>query len=206
MKALMLPGGCGNLPLSRIDLTMKTMEERSSRIADEWLVLQSQDGDVRAFEQLVARWQDRLWRHARRLVRDDTAAWDVVQDAWMSMLKGLRRLDDPGAFAGWAYRIVTFKCVDLLRRDERRRRAEDRAPTKEADPADDQEEDEEVRALRAALGELAVEQRAILSLHYREDLGVERIAAILGIPVGTVKSRLHRARAALKKKIERRRR
>jgi len=180
------------------------MRNRSRQIADEWLVLQSQDGDVRALEHLVSRWNDRLWRHARRLIRDDAAAWDVVQDAWMSMLKGLRRLDDPGAFAGWAYRIVTFKCVDHLRLDERRQKAETLSPVRETAPA--REEGDDVDVLRIALGELSVEQRAILSLHYREELGVEPIAEILGIPVGTVKSRLHRARAALRKKMDRRQR
>jgi RNA polymerase sigma factor (sigma-70 family) len=176
------------------------MRDRSRQIADEWLVLQSQDGDARAFEVLVSRWQDRLWRHARRLTRDDASAWDVVQDAWMSVLKGLRRLDDPGAFAGWAYRIVTFKCVDHLRREERRKEVENRHPMPETYPV--HEEDNDVEVLRIALGDLSVEQRAILSLHYQEELGVERIAEILGIPLGTVKSRLHRARATLKEKIE----
>ena len=66
-------------------------------------------------------------------------------------------------------------------------------------------EDPEVEALRAALAGLSVEQRAILSLHYREELRLERIAEILEIPVGTVKSRLHHARAALKRTMERRR-
>jgi RNA polymerase sigma-70 factor (ECF subfamily) len=67
------------------------------------------------------------------------------------------------------------------------------------------DKDDDVEVLRIALGDLSVEQRAILSLHYREELGVERIAEILGIPLGTVKSRLHRARATLKERIERRR-
>lgn len=180
------------------------MKHRGSQIADEWLVLRSQDGDARSFEQLVSRWQDRLWRHARRLVRDDAAAWDVVQNAWLSMIKGLRRLDDPGAFAAWAYRIVTFGCIDHLRSDRRRKSVENRASVSERETVRGESEDDDVEALRSALGELSVEQRAILSLHYREEVRVERIAEILGIPVGTVKSRLYRARAALKERIERR--
>jgi len=179
------------------------MSDPTQQIADEWLVLQSQDGDVRAFEQLVGRWQERLWRHARRLIRDDASAWDVLQEAWLSMLKGLRRLDDPAAFAPWAYRVVTLRCVDHVRRRERQRKLEraQEAPVWEPPP----DEDGDVEALREALAELSVEQRALLSLHYREGLRLERIAEILGIPVGTVKSRLHHVRAALKKKIERRR-
>jgi RNA polymerase sigma-70 factor (ECF subfamily) len=119
----------------------------------------------------------------------------------MSVLSGLRRLQDPGAFGGWAYRIVTFKCVDHVRRSERQRRAEEQQPAQAtADP-----EDDEVMVLRAALADLSVEQRALLSLYYREELRVERIAEILGIPLGTVKSRLHHTRAVLKERMERRR-
>jgi len=180
------------------------MKNRTQAIADEWLVLQSQNGDTQAFGQLVSRWQDRLWRHARRVTHDDTAAWDVVQEAWLSMLNGLRTLEDPGAFAGWAYRLVTFKSLDHVRRGQRQRRIEEQQM--HPDPVTVDEVDDEIEALRAALGDLSAEQRAILSLHYREELGIGRIAEILGIPAGTVKSRLHHARAALKKKIERRQR
>jgi RNA polymerase sigma-70 factor (ECF subfamily) len=180
------------------------MRGSTQQIADEWLVLQSQNGDAHAFDLLVARWQERLWRHARRLIREDAAAWDVMQEAWMSMLKNLRRLEDPGAFSAWAYRIVTLRSMDHLRQSKRRRRLLDgeRARVPEAKS----EANGDVEGLRQALGELSVEQRAIISLHYKEELGIERIAEILDIPAGTVKSRLHRARATLKKKLERRRR
>jgi RNA polymerase sigma-70 factor (ECF subfamily) len=180
------------------------MSDSTQRIADEWLVLQSQDGDAHAFDLLVSRWQERLWRHARRLVRDDAAAWDVLQEAWMSMLKNLRRLEDPRAFSGWAYRIVTFRCMDHLRRGKRQQRLEEEQRVRVPEAA--LEVDDDVEELRIALGELSIEQRAIISLHYKEEIGVERIAEIFDIPVGTVKSRLHRARAALKERLERRRR
>ncbi len=190
-----------NLFAAATDPTMRTMNHPTQQIADEWLVLQSQDGDAGAFEQLVSRWQERLWRHARRLVRDETAAWDVLQEAWLSMLKGLSRLDDPTAFAPWAYRVVTLRCVDYVRRRQRQRKVEQALPT--PPPAEPAGQDDDVEALRAALDELSVEQRALLSLHYREGLRLERIAQILDIPVGTVKSRLHHARAALKKRMMR---
>jgi RNA polymerase sigma-70 factor (ECF subfamily) len=137
-------------------------------------------------------------------VRDDAAAWDVLQEAWMGVLRGLRRLHDPAAFPGWAYRIVTFKCADFTRRHRRHKRAAARQAPPASDP--DTGEDADVNALRAALGELSMEQRAILSLHYLEGLKVERVAEVLGVPAGTVKSRLHHARAALKERLERRER
>lgn len=176
------------------------MNDTTQQVADEWLVLQSQDGDDRAFEQLVSRWQERLWRHARRLVGDDSSAWDVLQEAWLSMLKSLRRLDDPAAFAPWAYRVVTLRCVDHVRRRQRQRKVEQALP---APATTEPEKDDDVERLRTALDELGVEQRALLSLHYREELRLERIAEILGVPVGTVKSRLHHARAELKKIVRR---
>jgi RNA polymerase sigma-70 factor (ECF subfamily) len=179
------------------------MSGSTQQVADEWLVLQSQDGDAQAFDLLVSRWQERLWRHARRLVRDDTAAWDVLQEAWISMLRNLRRLEDPRAFSAWAYRIVTLRSMDHLRRGKRQKRLVDEQSVRT--PQQPQAVDDDVEELRLALDELNVEQRAIISLHYKEELGVGRISEILEIPVGTVKSRLHRARAALKNRLERRR-
>ena len=89
-----------------------------------------------------------------------------------------------------------------MRRLLRREQVERGRPGAAAAPAAG--DDADVEFLRAALADLSVAQRAVLSLHYLEGHGVERIAEILGIPAGTVKSRLHHARAALKKKLERR--
>lgn len=177
------------------------MKDRAERTKDEWLVLGSQDGDAQAFNQLVLRWQDRLWRHARRLIRDDTEAWDVVQEAWMGMIRNLRRLDDPGAFSQWAYRIVTFKCVDHVRHRRRQRQLNKELPDQVAVQSGDHDDIEE---LRSALKDLSVDQIAILSLFYNEELRIDQIADILRIPEGTVKSRLHNARNNLKKRMERR--
>ena len=60
------------------------------RIADQLLVLRCQEGDIAAFEQLVNRWQERLWRHAWRLTGDESAAWDALQEAWIGMSRGLQ--------------------------------------------------------------------------------------------------------------------
>ena len=77
---------------------MKINNQRAGM--DELWIEQASKGNLEAFNQLVLRWQDRLWRHARRLIRDDTEAWDVLQEAWMGIIKGLRRLDDPGLLPG----------------------------------------------------------------------------------------------------------
>ncbi len=85
------------------------------RALDELLVLRCQDGDGGAMDELVRRWHGRLLRHAWHLTRREDAASDVTQDAWVGIVRGIRRLSDPAMFRVWAYRIVTHKCADWMR-------------------------------------------------------------------------------------------
>jgi len=176
------------------------------RIYEELLVLRSQDGDRQALEELVGRWHGRFVRAATRLTGGDReAARDAVQDAWLAIVRGLARLDDPARFGPWAHRIVRNKAIDWVRAQGRRRPID-------ADPAEMSAAEEpdsagaadrsEHRALVEALRGLAAGQRALLSLFYREGFSVGEISETLEIPVGTVKSRLHRARNQLKQALE----
>jgi RNA polymerase sigma factor (sigma-70 family) len=94
---------------------------REDRINDELLVLRCQEGSVAAFDELVGRWQERLWRHAWRLTGDENAAWDALQEAWIGISWALGRLEDAAAFPAWAYQIVSNKSRDWVRREQRRR-------------------------------------------------------------------------------------
>ena len=180
---------------------MRTAED----VHDELLVMGCQDGDGESLVALVNRWQPRLLCHALRLTREQDAARDVVQDAWVAIVRGIRRLDDPACFAPWAYRIVTNKCADWTRQRQRQRAnlvplvVEPAAKEGSAEDAQD-----DAAALRAAIGQLPQGQQAILSLFYVEELSLRDIAEALSLPVGTVKSRLHYARNHLKEIIERR--
>lgn len=178
------------------------MSRTHQDIQDELLVLQCQDGDREALETLVVRWQPRL---AWRLTAEREAAREIVQDSWLAIVRGLRRLDDPARFRTWAYRIVTNKCADWTRRrvaqrgvakDLRDAAASDNrsSATHSADEGD---------RIRGALVRLPDEQRAILSLHYLDGMGVREIARVLGVPEGTVKSRMYHARNGLKQALER---
>ena len=91
------------------------MEPQPPYAEDQLLVMEAQDGDVRAMEALVRRWQKRLWQHALRLTDDREAAWDVTQQTWLGIIKGLRRLNDPARFRAWAYRITTNQAMDWLK-------------------------------------------------------------------------------------------
>jgi RNA polymerase sigma-70 factor (ECF subfamily) len=172
------------------------------RIADQLLVLRCQEGDIAAFEQLVNRWQERLWRHAWRLTGDENAAWDALQEAWIGMSRGLRRLVEPAAFPGWAYQIVSNKCRDWLRRQRRHRQIDELYSAEVPESYQPPQEPDNFASLKEALAQLSGPDRTVLSLRYEEDFNTAEIAAILTIPEGTVKSRLFHARKRLRKFLE----
>lgn len=178
------------------------MDDHRDKACDEWLVLRSQDGDCEAFELLVGRWQTKLLRHARYLLGGaaSDAASEAVQEAWVAIVRGLGRLQDPARFRTWAYRIVSRRCADRLRRDRRDRKATEalaQEPSRAA-PEDACDYD-----LRAALRRLGPVHRCVLELKYLDGLDVREIAEALDVPSGTVKSRLFHARNRLKRVMER---
>jgi len=183
---------------------------KTEHIVDELLVLASQDGDVRALGALVQRYDQPLLRHAWRLTGDADAARDVAQESWLAIARNLRRLADPARFRPWAFRIVTHKAADWVRRAQRDRQLEktikDREPrSASSDSNSDAEtnESDRTRRLRHAITRLPSELRAVIDLHYRESMSMNEMAHVLDVPAGTVKSRLHSARAQLKQMIER---
>lgn len=179
------------------------MTRTPDQIYDELLVLRCQDGESAALEELVERWQERLGRHAQRLCGHPELANDALQEAWMAIVRGLGRLHDPALFRSWAYRIVTHKCTDQVRRTSRRREVTEEVGRQPTPASVDAGDGGETEALRSAMALLSADRRALLALHYLEELGIDEIAAILGIPEGTVKSRLFHARKALKTALER---
>jgi len=174
------------------------MTRTPSIILDELLVVQAQSGDRAAFNTLAARWQPRHLAHAGRLVGRTGAAADAVQDAWIAIVRGLVRLRDPARFRAWSMAIVTRRCRDAQRRAYR-------APdTVEIDehhgqlaPTDGTHLD-----LRRALAALPVNQRAAVGLYYVDGFTVGEIAEALNTPAGTIKTRLHHARRALRQTLE----
>lgn len=186
------------------------MRRSAEDIRDEWLVLRWQSGEDAALRELVAGWQGRLYRHARRLVDRGDAAEEIVQEAWLAIVRGLVRLDDPSRFGPWAYRIVTNKCADWTRR-----RVRDRAEHARCERMGGQgvevergaasthvmDDDDAVRELREAMRTLSPEHRATLALHYLDGMSTAQIALAMGVPAGTVKSRLHHARERLRAMI-----
>lgn len=174
------------------------MERVGSDILDEMLVLAAQAGDREAVSVLVERWHPTLVRHAGYLLGDPHRGADAAQDAWVSIIRKIGGLRDPARFGAWALRIVTNKCRDAGRKSARS--GERSAIDRDAFPARESERtSEDVERLRLALRQLPGEQRALLSLRYVDQLRVPQIAEAMGVPEGTIKSRLHAARDTLRR-------
>jgi RNA polymerase sigma-70 factor (ECF subfamily) len=181
------------------------MRKSRTQIYDELLILKCQTGDKAAFEELVERWEKRLWHYAYKVTGSDSAAWDIVQETWVGIIKGIRKLADVAVFPSWAFRILNNKCADWLRSRVLQSKI-DSELSKEAQNESDARQDIDVTSelLPVAITKLSSEQRILLMLRYHEDFDIGQIAEILGVPEGTVKSRLHRTLNQLREMVERR--
>jgi RNA polymerase sigma-70 factor (ECF subfamily) len=159
-------------------------------------------GDTAGMDALVAAHQQRALRIAYQITRDSQAAEDVVADAFLAVFQ--QKPQDPGRpFKPWFLRIVVNRAISFSRRRSRFRRVLgllSRA-TEISDPVQLVETNEQTRTVMAALDRLPINERAALSLRYLEDLDERSIAEILGWPLGTVKTRLHRGRNHLRQQL-----
>ena len=144
---------------------------------------------------------------ARSIVHNDEAALDVLQAVWLTAFRELRRLDEPAALRSWLYRVTRGHAVDHVRRDVARASAERGLAdeTEEVTVPDDEPrfDAEDAALLHRSLVTLDVRHREVLVLHFLEDLPIDQVAAIVGCPPGTVKSRIHHAKRALKEALQR---
>jgi RNA polymerase sigma-70 factor (ECF subfamily) len=169
--------------------------------ADEILVRRSQEGNAAAFEKLVERHMRRVYNLCLRILGDPEEAADASQDTFLSAMRKLHTFRGEAAFTTWLHRVTVNACYDALRRKGRRpllrvASEEDRPGPEPAVPGHAEDVELSVDVARA-LREVPEEFRVALVLAEVEDLPYGRIAEILGVPVGTVKSRVFRGRAAL---------
>jgi len=170
--------------------------------------------DVARFEALVARYAKHVYAVAYRMAGNEADARDLSQEAFVRVWKALRRIEPDAALEGWLYRIVTNLYIDLLRRRPRTRvqsldepiaTREGQMAREQADPTADVERvvlDKMVdRRVQEALLGLREDLRMVVVLADVEGYPYEEIAEMMGVPIGTVKSRLHRARRALRDRL-----
>ncbi len=178
------------------------MKKSREQIYDELLVIKCRQADKDAFDELVGRWQKRLWHYAFKVTGSQSAAWDIVQETWYGIIKGIRKLEDVTVFPRWVFRIANNKCADWLRKQRLQNRLNNellKQPQNEPDKK--QNGDEATESLRAALEKLPPDRRALLTLRYHEGFDICQIAEIIGVPEGTVKSRLHRTLDQLRQTV-----
>ena len=167
------------------------------------LVIQARNGDHEAFAQLAAAAFDQLVRTARLILRDNECAADAVQEAMLSAWLHIRAVREPDRFDAWLRRLLVHACYREAKRLRRRRVMEMDVtpldtPTGDDAPAEAAARDQVERGFRR----LTVEQRAVLVVHHYLGLPDFDAAVILDVPIGTFKSRLNRATAALRAVLE----
>lgn len=168
---------------------------------DAELVRRAAAGDAAAFSALVERHERRVYSLCLRLVGNEHDAGDAAQEAFLTAYRKLDSFRAEAAFTTWLHRIAVNASYDVLRKRARApllsAREEDPVAPRAAPAPDHADASAEGIDVRRALQHVPLEYRAALVLHDGHDISVQDVAEILGVPVGTVKSRLHRGRVAL---------
>jgi RNA polymerase sigma-70 factor, ECF subfamily len=166
-------------------------------------------GDPDAWNALFRRYQLPLYSFVYEWVRNEQAALDVVQETFINAVRHIHRLDADGKFGSWLFSIAHQKCVQQWRQSVRRPEMseladsdDDGAFREEDNPADLLMRQEQEESFMKLLAQLPLPQRSALILHFLEDFSLEEIASITCTQLGTVKSRLHYAKKALRKLIQ----
>lgn len=166
------------------------------------LVMAMQGGDKRAFGLLYRHYHRDLRRFAAYLLANPAAAEDLVQNVWLKVSQRLSRLNDPAVFTSWLYRAVRWEVLDYQKQAARRKQQslDDDMPA--ANGPDYARQHADNSDLSKALALLAADDRLVVQLHYLHELELSQVALIVEIPIGTVKSRLHRARQQLQQQLQ----
>jgi RNA polymerase sigma-70 factor (ECF subfamily) len=185
---------------------------------DTVLVARCKGNDLTAFDEIVERYQHKIYGYVKRLVGNETDAEDITQEVFLKALNSLHRFREESSLQTWLFRIATNLCRDAHRRRQREkgwlslwRQADEQSETEEGgivDPPDDRFNPEKLllreelgAMLSKAMEQLPLAMREVLILHDVEQMPYEEIAQALGVPLGTVKSRLFHARARLRESL-----
>ncbi len=179
------------------------------------LITKAQQGDLRAFEELVVKYQDRVYSHCYHLAGNGHDAQDLAQDAFVQAFKGIGSFRQDADFGTWLHRITVNLWINIGRRNKKILTFSLDEPLNTADsemsrelaaseesPVEKVERQEFNEMVRQALNRIAPEYRTVLVLREMEDYRYDEIASLLDCSLGTVKSRINRGRKALKKELE----
>jgi len=176
------------------------------------LIERCQAGDRSAFEEIFSLYRDDVFRFAFLVVRDSSLAQDVVQEAFLKVFRSIAKFQFRSSFKSWLYRVAVNEAITILRRRKIKEeldpapgtvRDQSTSGSREWQPEEAALDSEERRLLRFAIGQLDPVHRSVVVLKYFHEFSDTEIAAVIGCPPGTVKSRLHRARELLRHQMAR---
>jgi len=184
--------------------------------SDLKLIKRCKRGEEEAFAKLLAVYRNAIYGHCLRMVRNEDDARDMSQEIFIKVFTMLDRFDESYAFSSWIFRIATNHCIDFLRRNRYRFMSLDSSVNRDGDqmtidlpdkgPAPDAvlQRSEAMHHIESVVDELPPHYKTIILLRHHQDLSYEEIAVILNLPLGTVKARIHRARAMVQKIVKQR--
>ena len=181
-----------------------TTPTSSLSVDEKMTILFAQQGDRQAFTTLVDLYDRRLLYFVRRILGEADGALDVLQTVWLIVHRKLGTLKSPDAFRVWLYRITHDLAVTELRRKSKRPISFEEVNSQpiQEDPKSTDETFDNAELVHSALECLSIDHRRVLTLRFLEDMSIEEIAGVIGCLPGTIKSRLHYAKAALRRRIE----
>ena len=179
------------------------MPEERQKIYEPVLVLRCQLGDERAFAEIVARYHRRVHYYLKKMLGNADRADDAMQELWIDVFRSIPKLRDANAFSSWLYRLARDRAFREIRRSAKPH-AEGIESVDIADESNDDEfTREDAARVHEALDKIAPEHREVLLLRFVESMTYPQIAAVVGCELGTVRSRIHYAKRALKRLLER---
>lgn len=169
---------------------------------DTYLVIRAQGGDEEAFASLAVAAGDRLHAVAHRILRDTDLAEDATQQALLAIWRDLPQLRDPARFDAWSYRLLVRACYAEGRRTRRWAPNVHPLPTHEPTVAEGLSSVVDRDQLERGFRRLSIDHRAVVVLHHYLDMPLDEVAETLGVPVGTIRSRLHHAMRGLRAALD----
>lgn len=201
--------------MSDISRAKSAIDKETDRAVERALIQRCKSGDIGAFDELVTRYEKRVFNFAFRIAGNYDDASDVVQEAFIRVYSSIGTFREDATFSTWIYRIVTNVYLDERKKSKSHRQTslddfielDENSVTRQIvddKPSPEQivESKERDQAVQTAIDSLPEYQRIIVTLYHMQHRSYEEIAEILGLPIGTVKSRLNRARLALLEVLE----
>ena len=179
------------------------MRTEKQAIRDELLALRCRRKQPGAFAELVGVWERPLFYFVRRLLDNEQDAWDVLQQTWMKVVSGIGALREPRSLPTWLYSVARNTAMNHLRRAYSNvESSPEDGETGRTEVNDEAVRFDDAERVHWGLGRLSPTQREVLTLFFLDDLSIDEMAEVMGIPAGTAKSRLHYAKRALRAVLE----